>query len=1020
MMDTQGTMQSQVSSSQTSSRSKRKWLLALIIICLLALIALGLGYWRWHTLAQNRTGRPFVVFHTPTNDSQAWANEPLLIRATASDANNITRVELWIDGSLEETRTSNLAGGVSPFPFLTTWQTPEAGPHTLTVRAFNALGARASASVLIESVAKPDRDGDGIADATDVCPDAFAPHTPDGCPRPDDRDGDGVIDSDDACPDEAGWANHDGCPTPGDRDDDTVADADDACPDLPGDADVEGCPDRDGDSVPDAMDAAPDDPGPADLDGAPDSDGDRVPDDEDLSPAVPGDPEDGGAPPGPDRDGDGAPDGADPCPEDAGRAEDDFCPPPAEDPPAEEGGGGLLPGPGLSPGEVHPLGSVEVEAYYFMVNNNYDRVWCYLQLADAPWERYDFTPEGARQWNIREALGGENSVSLAIDISQPLHVGLECWGAVGDELAYLGTYDYANPPTEWTGQELIASGSGDDGSFIGKYRICSPTCEETGMPAPVLQSMTLGPMGDGPYELWWSWDGNEDWIDGFVLDINHAIYGSSGAVLDASARAIDISDFIPMCGETSTYRIRAFRGDPTPANRALSPPSNSISWTNLHCPRTVAVTFETLETPPHVCDPHCGPLQGHFYVNDTTLLPDYGRSEVLSFNTIEYGYGAYIHPDSVTSIADMFAAIEQDVANSGLGGSRSWDYDTFAPSTNVLTVDLGPRQSLTIGASIYDDDAPGLWDRGSGWIFDNSITIPAEEIHPGDYIVASRGIHMRVHVDVLVGPEAGGPEHLPDLTITDVTSAEESGQIRVHVFNNAAALSHKNVTVDFVNLSSGEPIDSITWNDVSIAPGGHITLQSHQVIEPHNLRVLLDPDNAIAETNEDNNTYETPVRMHVQFTKLRWGDPCESFLSPGLIAEYNFRINIGHRSPEGETTWIAHRRYPWAGDITVDWTDWTTEDDWVLEDDADFDFQFDMPPDHELVIYAEGYEDDPGIAADDYAGRVDQSYGPDVNYGDSNEEYHFASTDWHECHDGTPLGWDTNNFHIWWRINRIY
>ena len=67
--------------------------------------------------------------------------------------------------------------------------------------------------------AKPsDRDGDGIADADDACPDKPGVKTDNpktnGCPA--DRDGDGIIDSEDACPDAAGPKTDDpktnGCP----------------------------------------------------------------------------------------------------------------------------------------------------------------------------------------------------------------------------------------------------------------------------------------------------------------------------------------------------------------------------------------------------------------------------------------------------------------------------------------------------------------------------------------------------------------------------------------------------------------------------------------------------------------------------------------------------------------------------------------------------------------------------------------------------------------------------------------
>jgi OOP family OmpA-OmpF porin len=125
-----------------------------------------------------------------------------------------------------------------------------------------------------------DRDGDGIPDAQDACPDEPGIRTDDprtnGCPPPpSDRDGDGVFDVDDACPDTPGVKTDDprtnGCPP--DRDKDGILDAEDACPDEPGirtdDPATHGCPppkDRDRDTILDDDDACPDDYGPADPD----------------------------------------------------------------------------------------------------------------------------------------------------------------------------------------------------------------------------------------------------------------------------------------------------------------------------------------------------------------------------------------------------------------------------------------------------------------------------------------------------------------------------------------------------------------------------------------------------------------------------------------------------------------------------------------------------------------------------------------------------------------------------------
>jgi outer membrane protein OmpA-like peptidoglycan-associated protein len=101
-----------------------------------------------------------------------------------------------------------------------------------------------------------DRDGDGILDAEDACPDVPGARTNDpktnGCPPPpSDRDGDGILDAEDACPDVPGVRTNDpktnGCPPPpSDRDGDGIIDAEDACPDVPGvktdDPKTNGCP----------------------------------------------------------------------------------------------------------------------------------------------------------------------------------------------------------------------------------------------------------------------------------------------------------------------------------------------------------------------------------------------------------------------------------------------------------------------------------------------------------------------------------------------------------------------------------------------------------------------------------------------------------------------------------------------------------------------------------------------------------------------------------------------------------
>jgi OOP family OmpA-OmpF porin len=124
--------------------------------------------------------------------------------------------------------------------------------------------------------------------------------------REGDRDGDGIMDTFDSCPDQRetynGFEDIDGCPDDPDTDHDGIGDSKDACPLLPEDKDgyldEDGCPDldNDADGIPDAQDKCPNDPedpdGFQDEDGCPDDDNDNdtVKDVDDQCPNTPGQP----------------------------------------------------------------------------------------------------------------------------------------------------------------------------------------------------------------------------------------------------------------------------------------------------------------------------------------------------------------------------------------------------------------------------------------------------------------------------------------------------------------------------------------------------------------------------------------------------------------------------------------------------------------------------------------------------------------------------------------------------------
>jgi outer membrane protein OmpA-like peptidoglycan-associated protein len=190
-----------------------------------------------------------------------------------------------------------------------------AGGMGLT-RGFGSPDARVIAMVgygrPAERAAEPvgDRDGDGLSDDVDACPDE--PEDVDGfedengCPDPD-NDADGIPDADDQCPmdpeDRDGFEDENGCPDP-DNDGDGIPDTTDQCPmdpeDLDSFEDENGCPDPDNDQdgVIDGADRCMNEPGPASNQGCPDPDrdGDTVVDRRDNCPDVAGPPENQGCP----------------------------------------------------------------------------------------------------------------------------------------------------------------------------------------------------------------------------------------------------------------------------------------------------------------------------------------------------------------------------------------------------------------------------------------------------------------------------------------------------------------------------------------------------------------------------------------------------------------------------------------------------------------------------------------------------------------------------------------------------
>ena len=190
------------------------------------------------------------------------------------------------------------------------------GSHELLL-AYHFTPKEKQPKIKVEKV--KDKDGDGIADQVDLCPEIKGVLSAKGCP---DQDNDSIADIQDQCPTIAGLKEFNGCP---DTDKDGIEDSKDECPNDKGLLTLNGCPDSDGDGVADKDDNCPYVAGLSAYKGCPDTDGDGIIDSEDSCPTVKGILEMKGCPET-DTDLDGIVDKLDECPNEKGLVALNGCP----------------------------------------------------------------------------------------------------------------------------------------------------------------------------------------------------------------------------------------------------------------------------------------------------------------------------------------------------------------------------------------------------------------------------------------------------------------------------------------------------------------------------------------------------------------------------------------------------------------------------------------------------------------------------------------------------------------------
>jgi hypothetical protein len=102
--------------------------------------------------------KPTVVILSPASGVQVKAGETVAIQSSATDVKGVTRVELWVDGSLVRSDVSPQQQPV--FSVTQEWSAAILGSHSVTVKAYNTAGrvsdpAAVTVNVVEEGTAAP-------------------------------------------------------------------------------------------------------------------------------------------------------------------------------------------------------------------------------------------------------------------------------------------------------------------------------------------------------------------------------------------------------------------------------------------------------------------------------------------------------------------------------------------------------------------------------------------------------------------------------------------------------------------------------------------------------------------------------------------------------------------------------------------------------------------------------------------------------------------------------------------------
>lgn len=136
------------------NKSCLRWspLLGLLALLILCIAAISIVYFQARARAFN--SRPLVLIYSPINHEQARIGDGMIVQAMARSKRGVNRMELWVDDVFVAAQENPAGKPVSPLVFNAAWEPNSLGNHLVLVRAISADGVDGQAAMSIEVIGK--------------------------------------------------------------------------------------------------------------------------------------------------------------------------------------------------------------------------------------------------------------------------------------------------------------------------------------------------------------------------------------------------------------------------------------------------------------------------------------------------------------------------------------------------------------------------------------------------------------------------------------------------------------------------------------------------------------------------------------------------------------------------------------------------------------------------------------------------------------------------------------------------